>query len=165
MKILALDQSSRVTGWAVFEDNKLIAQGNFTMSQEDFGERLYAIRQKIISLINQYNINELVFEDIQLQSNVLNNVDTFKKLAEVYGIVYELGIELKLPTTSLHPTSWKSAVGVKGRTRPEQKKAAQTHVQAVYGLKVGEDTSDAICIGEAYLKRDDTPAAADHNWD
>lgn len=164
-QILALDQSSRTTGWAIFSDTQLIAQGNFTVSQEDFGERLHAIREKVKTFISTYNITEIVFEDIQLQNNVVNNVDTFKKLAEVFGIILELSIDLKIPATALHPVSWKSAVGVKGRTRPEQKKAAQAHVQAVYNLKVGEDTSDAICIGEAYLKGASGQPAADYNWD
>lgn len=165
MILLALDQSSRTTGWAVFNNGELAAKGNFTMAQDDFGERLHGIREKIKSLISTYNVTEIVFEDIQLQSNVGNNVETFKKLAEVFGIVAELSFDLHLPATALHPVSWKSAAGIKGRTRPEQKKNAQLHVLEKYGCKVGEDTSDAICIGEAYLKGTKGQLAADYNWD
>ena len=51
-KILALDQSSRTSGYAVFENNNLIASGHFTFTDDDFGVRLYKIRNKIISLID-----------------------------------------------------------------------------------------------------------------
>lgn len=163
--VLALDQSSRTSGWAVFIDGTLFAQGNFTKSQNDFGQRLHAIRHEVLALINQYGVTEIVFEDIQLQNSVGNNVDTFKKLAEVFGIILELSVDLNIPATAMHPVSWRSAVGIKGRTRPEQKKAAQAHVATKYNLKVSEDTSDAICIGEAYLKGTQGQLAADYDWD
>lgn len=163
--LLALDQSSRTSGWAVFIDGKLTNQGNFTVSQDDFGVRLHAIREKVKALIKQYNITEIVFEDIQLQSSIGNNVDTFKKLAEVFGIILELSIDLNIPAIAMHPTSWRSAISLKGKTRTEQKKAAQAHVAAKYNLKVSEDTSDAICIGEAFLRGAIGQLAADYDWD
>ena len=88
-KILALDQSSRITGWAVFEDDKLIDSGKFTVSDDDIGIRLVKIRKKVLELISQFEIDKVYFEDIQLQGNVTNNVQTFKVLAEVFGVIYE----------------------------------------------------------------------------
>ena len=88
-KLLALDQSSRITGYAVFENAKLIHYGKFSVDDDDIGVRLLKIRQNVHNLIEKYDINELVFEDIQLQNNVQNNVQTFKTLAEVFGVIYE----------------------------------------------------------------------------
>jgi hypothetical protein len=48
-------------------------------------------------LISDFNIDTIIYEDIQLQESANNNVDTFKKLAEVYGIISELAAELKIP--------------------------------------------------------------------
>jgi len=50
-------------------------------------------------LISKYEIDEVVFEDIQFQKSVNGvsvpeNVKTFKTLAMVFGIVYELCVEL-----------------------------------------------------------------------
>jgi hypothetical protein len=56
VKILALDQASRTSGYAVFEDNKLIAFGKFTYEDEDMGIRLFKIREHVKSLISSYNI-------------------------------------------------------------------------------------------------------------
>lgn len=61
------------------------------------GERLEYIRNKVKKLIEDNNITEVVMEDIQLQNNVVNNVQTFKKLAEVFGVISELLTEMKIP--------------------------------------------------------------------
>jgi hypothetical protein len=49
--ILALDQSSRITGYAIFIDNQLTASGTFTVSDDYIPDRLVKIRNKVISLI------------------------------------------------------------------------------------------------------------------
>ena len=151
MRVLALDQASRTSGWAVFEDGKLVTFGKFTVDHSDVGDRLYYIRTKVNSLISEYDIDEVVFEDIQLQGNVANNVQTFKALAEVFGVLYELFVELKMPRTAVLSTVWKSTLGIKGRDRTAQKKAAQEWVVNTYGVKPTQDECDAICIGAHYV--------------
>lgn len=151
MRVLALDQASRTSGWAVFDDDKLVAYGKFTADQADIGDRLHFIRMRVSWLIDDYDIDEVVFEDIQLQSNVANNVATFKTLAEVFGVLYELFVMLKLPRTAVLSTVWKSNLGIKGKDRPAQKKAAQAWVEKTYGIKPTQDECDAICIGAHYI--------------
>lgn len=146
MRLLALDQASRTSGFAVFEDEKLIDYGTFTFSDTDIGERLFKIRERVAKLIADYGIDYVAFEDIQLQGNT-NNVQTFKVLAEVFGVIYELVTELELSHSVVFSGTWKSTCGIKGRTRPEQKKNAQAFVTAKYGIKATQDESDAICIG------------------
>ena len=146
-RILALDQSSRENGWAVFTNNKLQEYGLIHLTDEDFGKRLVQLRKDIISLIEKYDINVVAFEDIQLQSSVGNNVQTFKKLANVYGVVLETAVELNKKIITIPSVTWKSKLKVKGRNRPAQKKDAQRYVLENYNLKVAQDTVDAICIG------------------
>lgn len=152
-KLLALDQASHTSGYSVFYDDKLEAHGKFTFDDEDIGERLYKIREKVKELINKYDINEVVFEDIQLQTNVGNNVKTFKILAEVFGVIYELVTELGLPHTEVLAGTWKSTLGIKGRNRQEQKKNAQNYVINTFGIKATQDESDAICIGAHMIQK------------
>ena len=83
----------------------------------DIGERLVKIREKVAELIKEYNINEVVFEDIQYQANKINNVQTFKVLAEVYGIIQEYLTENKIPYSVVLASSWKSTLGIKGKDR------------------------------------------------
>lgn len=152
MRLLALDQASRTTGWAVFENGRLSIYGKFTADQSDFGDRLHFIRKTVRDMIDVYDIDEVVFEDIQLQGNVTNNVQTFKSLAEVFGVLYELFSELKIPRTAVLSTVWKSTLGIKGKDRPAQKKAAQAWVKQTYNVEPTQDECDAICIGAHYTK-------------
>lgn len=48
MKLLALDQATRVTGYAVFNDGVPVVIGHFDTKSDDFGERLVEIRQMVI---------------------------------------------------------------------------------------------------------------------
>lgn len=158
MRILALDQASRTTGYSIFEDGKLIDYGHFTVSDSDLGVRLMKIRDKLIVMLGQ-GFDKVYFEDIQLQDDVQNNVETFKTLAEVYGVIYETLTEYKIPHQSVLAVSWKVAVGIDGKKRPEQKKNAQKFVKEYYGVNATEDESDAICIG-AWATGYRTPAKA-----
>ena len=82
-----------------------------------------------------------------MQSNVVNNVQTFKVLAEVFGVISELLVEMKIPQSAVLASSWKSALGIKGRARAEQKQNAQKWVIDTYSVKPTQDECDAICIG------------------
>lgn len=151
--LLALDQASRTSGWSVFDDDgSLVDSGTFTCAQDDFGERLYQITLSVEQLIAKYHITEVAIEDIQLQGSVGNNVVTYKKLAEVYGVLEEKLTEWKIPYQAVFSSTWKSSLGIKGRSRPEQKKNAQLYVQNTYDKKVSQDESDAICIGSYIMK-------------
>lgn len=151
MRVLALDQASRISGWAVFDNGELYNYGKFSATQVDVGDRLHYIRKEVIGLIDKFDIDEVVFEDIQLQGNVANNVQTFKALAEVFGVLHELFVEMKMPRTAVLSTVWKSTLGIKGRDRTAQKKAAQAWVKKTYGVKPTQDECDAICIGAHYI--------------
>lgn len=156
MILLALDQATRITGYAIFENDKLKTFGKIVTSQDDIGERLVTIREKIQELIEEYQVDTIIFEDIQLQEKVngqqmINNVQTFKKLAEVFGVVYELATELKIKNEAVLSSSWKSVLKIKGQQRTDQKRNACTYVQTQYSVKCSQDEADAICIGTYYL--------------
>lgn len=150
-KLLSLDQSSRCTGYAVFENNKLVTAGTFTITDQDTGIRLTKIKNQIRDLIKTYEIDEVVYEDIQLQNNVSNNVQTFKILAEVFGVLTQYFSEMNLPHTAVLASSWKSTLNIKGRDRATQKKNAQEYVLNKYNQKFVQDACDAICIGCHHL--------------
>ena len=87
--LLALDQSSQVSGWSVFDKNtkKLIDYGSFTEGNPDFDTRLYHINRKVRNLIAANNVAEVYLEDIQLQGDGIPNVVVYKRLAEVIGVI------------------------------------------------------------------------------
>lgn len=155
MRILAFDQASRTSGWSVFEDGKLVEYGKFAFSDDDFGKRLEKIRNKVSEMIDYYQPDEVVFEDIQLQAqgdnyNYGNNIATFKKLAEVFGVIYELLTEREVPNRAVLSTVWKGKLGLLhgyAQKRESQKQEAQAWVKENYNVKVTQDEADAICIG------------------
>ncbi len=152
-RLLALDQASKCTGWAIFEDGELKSYGKISLDDPNTDTRLVQLRQGIQTLVTDYNIDEVIFEDIQQQNNVANNVQTFKILAEVYGVVSELLQEIQIPHSTVLAASWKSTLGIKGRTRAEQKKNAQLYVEQNYDIHVIQDIADAVCIGTHHIKR------------
>lgn len=95
-----------------------------------------------------------------MQSQV-NNVSTFKVLAEIFGVTQEYLAEHKYGYQIVSSNTWKSKLGIKGRTRPEQKKNAQQYVLDNYNKKVSQDESDAICIGASIIKNKKNGL----NWD
>lgn len=97
MRILALDQSTKITGWAVFDDNELFDCGKFEITDDEIGKRLMYFKFEILKLIFEFAPDKILFEDIQLQTSVGNNVQTFKKLAMVYGVLQALLEEEEIP--------------------------------------------------------------------
>lgn len=154
MNLLALDQASRVSGWAVFKDGHLEQFGKIELKDEDIGARLVVLRQEVKRIIDIYEINEVAFEDIQLQSSVGSNVLTFKVLASVYGNILEMLTEMGINYTIVPSVKWKSTLGIKGKKRVEQKTNAQNYVIETFGVKPTQDECDAICIGVHALLRE-----------
>lgn len=158
--LLALDQASITTGYAIFKDGKYSSHGKFSFDDHDIGMRLVKIRNKVLELIRENDITEIAFEDIQYQERVINNVQTFKTLAEVYGVIQETLAELGLKYTIVSSSTWKSTLGIKGANRPEQKRNAQQYVINTYNIKPTQDECDAICIGTHMSNL----AAASFDW-
>lgn len=162
MKLLALDQSSKITGYAVFDDNTLVVYGKIDAGEADLPARLTRLRNAVKSLIDEYGIDLVALEDIQLQANVGNNVSTYKALAETIGVLTQMLHESGVPHELIHSQSWKSTLGIKGRSRAEQKRNAQQWVVNTYHFdkkKPTQDECDAICIGNYKLNKKE-----DYNW-
>ena len=148
--LLALDQASRVSGYAVFNPKgKLITYGKFIADQDDIGERLVFIKNKVAELIEKYDIDQVIMEDIQQQENV----QTFKVLAEVFGVIYEYLTEIGMPNTSVLACEWRKTLKIPGYKRAEQKRNTQIWVANEYGVKATQDECDAIAIGTHYIMR------------
>lgn len=158
MILLALDQASQTSGFAIYNEEELIISGAFTISGP-LEKRLVKIRQKIKELINQYQVTEVVLEDIQMEKGVGNNVVTYKALAEVIGVITELLTELKIPFQLIPSSTWRSGLGIKGSQRSVYKKNAQEYVMRIYSKAATEDEADAICIGSHYIKNEKMSSA------
>ena len=154
--ILSLDQSSHCTGYAVFQNGVPVVVSHFNSTSEDLGERLHHIRDTVSRLIQQYDITEIVLEDIQLQDMQGNKevgIKTFKILAEVLGVLIELFTNLNIKYTAVPPIVWKATFKIAGKGRAQEKKMAQQYIFNTYGIKCTEDEADATCIGAHYISK------------
>lgn len=148
-KLLALDQSSHTTGYTVLNNGKIVKVSHFDCVGNDLGDRLYQLRNYINDLINEYDIDEVVFEDIQLQDvngNKETGIKTFKILAETFGVVHELLTERKIKYSAVLPIKWKAHFKIAGKGRVQEKKMAQSYVEKNYKINCTEDEADSLCI-------------------
>ena len=152
MRLLALDQASRITGVAIFDDDKLVKYGTFEIkSNQELGKRLTQFLENLDKLYAAYHFDAVAYEDIQLQ---MGNVETYKKLAYIQAMILFWCEKHEKNLYCLSPSHWRKILKDKygmswGRKRAEQKQTAIDFIQEHYKKEVDSDTADAICIGGA----------------
>lgn len=161
-RILALDQATHTSGYAVFNNKNLIDYGSYVASGDDDIERSVDVKQWMISLIDQYEIDFVGLEGIQYQSTV--GVTTFETLARLQGILAATCVEEKIHYKIVSTNTWRLHCGVKGRTRPDKKRSMQMLVKEWFNLKPTEDECDAIGIGK-YFSDIQSPKVEIINWE
>lgn len=150
MRLLALDQASRVTGVAIFDDDKLVKYGTFEIkSNQELGKRLTQFLENLDKLYAAYHFDAVAYEDIQLQ---MGNVETYRKLAYIQAMILFWCEKYEKNLYCLSPSHWRKILKDKygmswGRKRVEQKQTAIDFIQEHYKKEVDSDTADAICIG------------------
>ena len=86
-RVLALDISSRSTGWAVFENRELKDYGVILISSKlSWAERLSLFRTALVQLVEKHSPNTIAIEDIYRGPSFI----TFKVLSMFHGVAYEV---------------------------------------------------------------------------
>ena len=145
MKILALDQSTKVTGWSQWNKNELLKYGivSSNIKENNPLKRMRKMYDEVGILINVKKPDFVVLEEVQFQ----NNYRTFSQLSQMQGVLFGLLFERNIGFTCVEATAWKRTFEVKGKNRAEQKASAIQRVKEVYGVSASEDEADAIGIG------------------
>ena len=149
-RILAFDQASITSGWAVFDDGVLISYGKWTSNGTKSTQRISLTKAWVISMVEKWQPDEVILEDIQLQrinGEGQENLLTFKKLAHLQGVLKNYFYELGLPYQIVPPATWREFSDIKGRSRTDKKRNAQLKVQTLFEVKASQDEADAILIG------------------
>ena len=153
MKILAFDQSTRISGWSVFDDEEYVDSGVIDLSKiKDTTERTNQMGLAIGTLIADVKPDMVVIEETQCQSNV----DTVKKLSRIQGMAMGFAAALGITVRILEPSKWRSALnfhqGPKVE-RKELKKQSLDYVKGHFGFEdFSEDRCEAININVAAQK-------------
>mgnify|MGYP001087775080 FL=1 len=162
IKILAIDQA-RNGAWSVFdyETKTLEAYGVFSFNNKDYtyAKAIRAIEELVDSLIKTYDISAVFIEDIQLRVNV----QSFKKLAQLQGVLINLFEKNEYLYDFVAPTQWQNYCKARGRSSKEIKEKIKAlelsgkkeskilsiqFVKEKFNVDTDNDNlSDAICIG------------------
>lgn len=145
MKIIGLDQSTKLTGWSLWQDKQLVEHGVLTVKVK---ENLPLVRMEemynlLKELTNKHKPDFVVLEAVQFQ----NNFNTYGQLSQLQGVIFPLLFERDIGFVICEPTKWRSFFSIKGRKRAEYKEAAIQMVKDKWDVDATEDEAEAILIG------------------
>lgn len=149
-KVLSMDQSTRVSGYCLFQDDEYVCSGTIDMSKSklDTYERSFEMAKALWKIIKEYNPDYLIIEDTQQQ----NNVQTVITLARLQGMIIGYAEAHGVKVHILLPSQWRSVLnysqGPKVK-RAELKKQSIDYVKDKYGFKKPEDEAEAIALNDA----------------
>lgn len=149
-RILSFDQSSKVNGYSIFDNDRLIKYGVNEIKGKDAPVRFAKVREWVRYMIDIWKPDLVIIEDIQLQTNEKDGtkgVITFKILAELIGVLETFFVENNIEYQLANVSTWRNAEQIKGRTRSDRKRSAQIRVKKCYDIDVVDDIADAILIG------------------
>lgn len=149
--LIALDESTTCTGYAVFNDSELIKHGLFALRSKDVLERVSYIMEEIEKLIKTYKPDNMVIEDVQITMNAA----TAKSLLGLQFMIEVYAHRNNISCETYRTTKWRKILGLsnsRALDRKAKKQETIDYVKDKYGIDVlKDDESDAIAIGTAYL--------------
>lgn len=163
---LCLDASTKNTGWAIFNDKKLVDYGCISINSKILIKRIRFQTRRIKKLLQKYNFDAIIMEEVLPDIQGHKNRNTWKALmwlqASINFMLYDN--KMTAPIEYMYPSEWRSKCGIKngrGITRDLEKKYDIEFVQKQYGITVNDDIADAIGIGHAYVNKISTEL----NWE
>ena len=155
MYLLALDASTKATGFAIFKDKELITCNCIMASSNDLYKRIHKMVDSILTIVDQLGINQIVMEEVIPDHS--KNTNTFRALMYLQALIH-IEMHDKHPEVQIemvYPSSWRSVCGIEdGRgSKREQKKLKDIEfANRTYNLSLtSDDAADAVCIGHAFL--------------
>lgn len=147
MKVIAFDQATKATGYAIYEDTNLVRYGVLLASGQNCFVRMNSMFTQIHQLLS-IEIPELVsIEGTQFQQNY----KVYSELSQMQGVIFASCFLLSISFCIVVPSAWKSHCGVRGRKRKEQKQSAIDIVNS-YGISAPEDACEAILQGKYIIE-------------
>ena len=165
MKVLSIDASTKSTGFALFDNKKLVAYKCVTASSSDLATRIKKMVFALDEILSKHEVDIIVLEEVRPEQEV-QNIKTHKALMYLQGAFYLLIQERfkHIKIEFLYPSEWRSKCGIKtgaGVRRPSLKPLDIKFVKETYGLDVNDDIADAIGIGHAYVYENSEPEIID----
>lgn len=157
VRLISIDSSSTKTGWAIFDNCKLEQYGIINLDTKECkkkyknnsDERIKDMCLSIIQLLEKCSPDIIVIEKLSVSRNMVS----VRALCKILGAVYCYSILKDIFYCELQPTEWRSKLGIQSaKKREELKRLSIEYVKNNYDIETVDDISDAICIGDAYIK-------------
>jgi Holliday junction resolvasome RuvABC endonuclease subunit len=174
--ILALDISTSITGFCVFNEYNCIHIGHVDLRKEkDFFKKIDLVKEKIEQLHKQYNFKEVAIEEaFQSFGRGLSSAKTLFTLAKFNGIIQYIVFSLGINATVINVNNARKLVGIKVNKKDKTKNTKEQVLEQVQqlnttltwpkrrlksgprkGLEIYDDCcfdrADAWVIGKAHL--------------
>lgn len=164
MIILALDASTKNSGYAIFDNKKLIQYGCIQSSKNNVIERILYMIKEIDKLIDEYQIEKIILEEVLPKNEAYDdganhhaNPKVFKPLMWLQGginfMIYTKHKDIEIEY--ILPNQWRSKVGIRtgrGIKRESLKAADIKFAKETFDIDVNDDIADACGIGWSYIK-------------
>lgn len=151
--LLAVDTSTKSTGFAVFVNGKLQDYDCLELKKiENTEKRIQKMINEIFGLMQEYKPDIVVTE----MTVVVRNAQAQRNLTMILGAIYGYCIQNDIFYYSFRPTEWRKLVSdeKKPRKREELKLWSKHKAMELFGIpKVNDDISDAILVGQAYINK------------
>lgn len=153
MVTLALDPSTKASGWAIFDNQELKDHGVIYATSSNLYNRIKKMQDEIDKLVKKYKVEKIVLEDV-LPNDVRHNEKVYKALMYLQGAIMQVINDNKLidNVKFLYPSEWRKICGIhtgRGITRGSLKPKDIEFVKNQFGILVGDDEADACAIGFA----------------
>lgn len=149
MKILSMDQSTRITGWALFEDSHYVKSGVIDLHKiKDTDGRSKQMAVEICKLIENAKPDCVIIEEVQQQSNT----STVIKLARIQGVAIGFCAAHNIDLHILTPSRWRAILGYQQGPKVKREVLKQQSLDFAknnFKLELIEDEAEAVCINEA----------------
>ena len=146
-RFIAIDPSSTVTGWAVFQDQGLVAWGKIETNKVEYSYQFQFIINELACLARTYGFQEITIEDVRTAWHGKNRQRNIAALQIVFTSIRKWTEARKIPLAAYNPATWKNAVV--GDVHAS-KEATKTNIRYRFPA-VPDDLSDheydAIAIG------------------
>lgn len=154
VKLLSLDSSTRVTGYAVFANGKLKKHGEITPTTKDNTERFNNMLHSIWQLLEKEKPQIVVIE----RMHQIRNVDAFRKLCEIMGAVHMWCVLNGCEYVPLSPAEWRKLAKDGDEKLPrkseELKKWSIERTKALFCFEPKSDNeADGVLIGYGYISQ------------
>lgn len=149
MRVVAFDQATSTSGYAVIEDGHYVKSGVIDIrNNTNTDKRFVEMVNRLCKIISDEDADCVIIEDVQQQVNK----QTFKLLARLQGAIIGYCCVNEIPFLIFPATTWRSRLRFNqgtGIKRQGLKMQAVQYVLTNCKKIVKNDEADAICIGLA----------------